>query len=154
MASPTVLPTTFDGGAVMKPIPTGSCKATYDKTRKVTYIQCQDTGIYRLHRRDYGAAYSWYWAARNGKPPAVTEVGTFSLNLGDGNLFLSLQGTTVPVGKVTTASGAQQTTGTWQAHGGTGLYKNSKGSGTYTFSTKRDASTYLVLALALKGTIH
>jgi len=138
---------------VLKPQPASACKGLYYKATKLTTLDCLDTGVYRLGGRGYGTAYRWRWSATTGKP-AVPEDGSFSINLGNGNLFLRMKGIARPVGKVTTASGTQKTTGTWRYSGGSGAYKGRAGSGTYVFLVKRNATTYLVLAVSLRGTIR
>ncbi len=153
VAATLAVPVVFGGGALMKPLATSACKASYYKPKKLTYIECSDTGVYPFPGRSLGEAYHWRWTATAGSS-VVREDGAFSLNVGDGAIFLTMKGTARPVGKVTTAAGTQKTTGTWKYASGTGAYKNKSGSGTYSFLIKRNARTYLVLAIGLKGRIH
>jgi hypothetical protein len=71
-----------------------------------------------------------------------------------GVVYLTLNGTFRAIGKVTSASGRGRTVGRWTYVKGTGDYAHLSGSGTYTFDIKRNATTYLVLGLSLKGKIR
>jgi cytochrome c5 len=147
--------TRIAGTAKLKPIKAAACKARSGKVngKAETDINCQDTGLFQgAPRRNTGAAYSWYWRMRSGKP--VKEVGTFTLNFGNGVVYLSLKGTFRTVGKATKTRGVGRTTGKWRFMRGTGAYKGGAGSGTYRLDMSRNATTYRMLNVKLTGSVR
>lgn len=153
LASGSLQPLAFGGGVKLKPIATRACKSSANKPKQLTYIECFDTGEYHMLRMQFGASYRWRWTLR-GTAPDVGEIGAFAINLGNGVLSLTMEGTARRIGSATAASGAAKTTGTWKYTSGTGAYKNRSGRGRYSFEVRRSATKYLVLGLALQGTIR
>jgi hypothetical protein len=150
-ASTGKAPLTFAGSVALKPIKTRACSSSV--RGKQTLLECLDTGNYRMLGMHFGATYRWRWTLAKGTP-TVPEVGSFAINLGNGLLYLTMKGTARPIGKTTASKGAARTRGTWKYLRGTRAYVKRTGTGTYTFDVERTATKYVVLRLALKGTIR
>jgi hypothetical protein len=129
--------------------------------RKTLIVKCSQTGVFDGKPARAGVSYVWTWTLEvgangrtSGKGP---ESGKLGLNFGGGDIvYLATKGMQLPVGKSTPAKSQAKSTGTWTVtSGGTGRYKNAKGSGKYSFSTTLEGSRFFSLAkLALQGTIR
>jgi len=137
------LPKSF--GAAASAIPSGS---------NVLLAQCSPSSPstkYTGTPETQAAGYGWNWTlavGKNGKTTGLAvETGSVILILKTGGqIKLQTVGVQKPVGAQTSAHAKGLTKGTWTVLGG-------KGSGTYTFATERNGSTFTKAVLHLSGSV-
>jgi hypothetical protein len=154
--------TPVTGTLTLKPFnPQNACKFSKTVTKvtagpvkagsKVLLAQCSAHGTFTGSVKVVDAGYGWNWylqISANGKTTGVAaEYGAVTLSPVTGGLIeLLTVGIQSPVGPQTSAHAKGMTKGTWKA-------KSGQGTGTYTFTTERNGSTFTSAVLHLSGSV-